>query len=300
MSYRIQPSDASLTGALRRIAGEQIGAAIAETRRPVSEARDAVHNIRKHCKKLRGLFRLMRTGFAGYATENAAARDIARMSSSLRDADVLLETHDLVTEKAKDAARYDRIRMHLVHAAEDEAPAGDVAEALGRQRAALEAMLERSKQWEVTGKAGKVLKSGLSKTWLRAAAAMKQSHDNAPSAAFHDWRKRVKYHWYHSRLMQGVRPGQIRAHRKEAKALADLLGDHHDLTVYLAWLDGLEVPGDDPETLASLRRLAAHRQEKLARKTWRQGARLMAGPPKALPKRWQAWWRLSRKHPSRS
>ena len=41
---------------------------------------------------------------------------------------------------------------------------------------------------------------------------------------FHDWRKRVKDHWYHSRLLQGFWPAGIRPHRKAVKELSELLG----------------------------------------------------------------------------
>ena len=72
MAYRIQKSDKSLTTALRRISDEQLGRAIAANGRPPEEADEAIHDIRKRCKKLRGLFRLVRSGFDDYADETRA------------------------------------------------------------------------------------------------------------------------------------------------------------------------------------------------------------------------------------
>ena len=48
---------------------------------------------------------------------------------------------------------------------------------------------------------------------------------------FHEWRKRVKYHWYHCRLLKNLYKPLMKARRDEAKHLADLLGDDHDLSM---------------------------------------------------------------------
>ncbi|EPX86725.1 CHAD domain-containing protein [Salipiger mucosus] len=291
MAYRIKPHDKSLTAALHRIAAEQIDRAIASTTCDPADAEEAVHDVRKRCKKLRGLFRLVRPGFDDYAAENAAARGIAGMASGLRDSDVLIETHDTVVDAADVApGRFAEIRGHLVRSANRHAPGDAVGEALGRQRAALEEMRGRAATWRVTGKPAKVLAAGVGKTWMRGADAMQHTRENPTAETFHEWRKRVKYHWYHARLLEGTWPGPMLAHRTEAKRLSELLGDHHDIAVYLAWLEALDLPDVDGEAPAELRRLAGHRQEQLAHRAWSLGGRFFAPPVKALPKQWKAYW----------
>ncbi|MCR8547850.1 CHAD domain-containing protein [Salipiger sp. P9] len=286
MAYRIQTSDRSLTAALRRIAEEQLGAAIAETKRPVAEADEAIHNIRKHCKKLRGLYRLMRSGFADYAEENAAARDAARMSSSLRDAGVLLKTFDALLE-GSDPAPYAPLRQALTGETGAALTPDEIGAALVRQRKAFKTIRKRSRDWKVAGDPGTVLRTGLSKTWHRAAADMEAARRGADAEAFHDWRKRIKDHWYHSRLLQGFWPGPIRAHRETVKTLSELLGDYQDLSVFLGHLDRAELP----ETAEDLRLRALARRDTLAYESRTLAAPLFAGGPDALPNDWSKHWK---------
>src|SRR5690606_9905919 len=55
-----------------------------------------VHQVRKRCKKLRGLLRLVRLNLDNgiYETENACFRDAASDLSSVRDAQTLVDTYD--------------------------------------------------------------------------------------------------------------------------------------------------------------------------------------------------------------
>lgn len=53
-----------------------------------------VHQVRKRCKKLRGLIRLVRPEFADYSAENAEFRDAARRLSPVPDARAILECYD--------------------------------------------------------------------------------------------------------------------------------------------------------------------------------------------------------------
>ncbi|WP_153558836.1 CHAD domain-containing protein [Roseimaritima sediminicola] len=77
MSYQIKREE-SLEQAVRRIACEQIDKAVAELDDPRLSRPQAVHQLRKRCKKLRGLLRLVRPAMEKtYAKENACFRDTA-------------------------------------------------------------------------------------------------------------------------------------------------------------------------------------------------------------------------------
>jgi hypothetical protein len=98
MGYRFRRDDASVEAGVRRIADEQLGKAVAALG---GEAlHEGVHDARKRVKKLRGLLRLVRPGFKGYAEENRTLRDAARTLSGLRDHAAMIETLDRL------AARY--------------------------------------------------------------------------------------------------------------------------------------------------------------------------------------------------
>lgn len=48
---------------------------------------------------------------------------------------------------------------------------------------------------------------------------------------YHQWRKRVKDHWYHVRLLEEFWNGSTEAYEKSLKSLETWLGDDHNLVV---------------------------------------------------------------------
>ena len=77
MAYRIRTKDDDVEQAVRRIACEQIDRALAEIDDDGLDFARKVHQVRKRCKKLRGLVRLVRPALDAYGRENAAFRDAA-------------------------------------------------------------------------------------------------------------------------------------------------------------------------------------------------------------------------------
>ena len=290
MAYRIKRRDRGLTTALRRIAREQIDAARAEAAAPGDDPSEAIHQIRKHCKKLRGLLRLLRPGFDDFARENAAIRDLARDLSALRDTGALVETHDQLMIGARDGARFDPLRAHLVGLM----PAGAAPmpdDLPGR----LEELRARAARWSLTGTPRQILKKGVGKTWRRAAAGYRAARANPSVGNMHEWRKRVKYNWYHARLLRNIRPKRMQRHRDAAKRLSDLLGDHHDIAVYIDHLDTAAPPAIEPGIVEALKSRAVARKTELERRAFDMGAEMFAEKPAKLPKRWARWWKTWRK-----
>jgi hypothetical protein len=52
----------------------------------------------------------------------------------------------------------------------------------------------------------------------------------------HEWRKRVKDHWYHIRLVEDLWTEVMAGYEKSLKELETWLGDHHNLEVLKATL----------------------------------------------------------------
>src|SRR5437763_13387486 len=101
MAYRFQ-ADETVGEAFARTAREQLAAAeTALTRTVDSDPTGAVHAARKSVKKERALLRLMRGSVDGSRRrrENAALRDAARRLSGARDADVMIETLDELSQR---------------------------------------------------------------------------------------------------------------------------------------------------------------------------------------------------------
>lgn len=300
MAYRLTAKDTELAVAFRRIATEQARDAVAKiaaTDAAGAGAHGTVHEVRKHGKKLRALIRLFRPVFAGHAEENAVIRDAARRLSGLRDRAVMLQTHDGLVSAlppGEERRQLAPIRARLTRLARTTAAPGDLAAELARYGEVMAALAARAEHWRLSADGRAALEPGLARVWKRArrtlAAALK-----APSPeAIHEWRKRVKDHWYHARLLEPVFPEMIGPQRTLADELGEALGDHNDLAVYRRWLDGPESDGLDKGRRAAADALAAARQKALRAQGFAIGRRLFAEPPEAIAERWAAWWEIWR------
>lgn len=294
MAYRFLPDDESVEAGLRRIATEQIDKAIGSTRSAGEDRAGAIHDVRKRCKKLRGLIRLVRPAFDDYKAENAFFRDTSRILGGLRDARVMLGTYDLIAEAFD--GRIDRratasIRRRFTErrkALRDEARVGDK---LARCRDRLFEARERVDRWELGESGWGAVNAGLLKTYGRARDAMEAAIDRPNGERHHEWRKRVKYHWYHARLLEGIWPEQMEVRAEQAHELSSILGDHHDLVLFEQRI--AEAPGQfgsEAET-GLMMSLARRLRADLESEAEALGARLLAEPEKALGKRWGAWWK---------
>src|SRR6266699_6227343 len=93
MSYELQQEE-TLGDSLRRICCKQIKDAVAVAKGEVETDDTPVHEMRKHLKKARAALRLVRKeiGRGLYRTQDHALRDVGRLTSEIRDAEVRLQT----------------------------------------------------------------------------------------------------------------------------------------------------------------------------------------------------------------
>lgn len=293
MPYRLL-TDESVEEGIRRVITEQIERALEQLNDSKLSRHETVHQARKHCKKIRGALRLVRPALGkAYAVENAWYRNAARKISDLRDTQAMIESYDELVERfgnQVDGRVIRPIRDELERRRQATAVDADRADALLQEFG--EALAEgrgRVVKLAVDGEGCRAVLAGMRKTYARARDAV-DAIDEAPTReAFHEWRKRTKYHWYHMRLLRDSWPKAVRARRDEAKRLADVLGEHHDLCVLR------EVLLDDADTFAgkggqpALLGLIAQRLVELERDSRPLGQRLFAEKPKHLARRFKAY-----------
>jgi len=300
MSYRLRPGE-PVEHEVRRIAVEQIDRALADL--DACDLHDAVHQLRKRCKKLRGLLRLVRPALAGerYARENAAIRDAQRELSDLRDARVRLETLDALLDAfvgEVDPAPFAVVRDALRERCERSvaAASGGAAELdarLTRCRDALSLVRDRVSDWRLEGEGFEAVRGGVGKPYRRARRALERVREDPSAAAFHEWRKRAKYHLYHVRLLRPCWHEALGARRDAVDRLADRLGDAHDLAVLLDHLRDDPVEAVDASTLQALEGLAATRRAALRGDALGVGRRLFAVKPGAFLDGLGTWFEVA-------
>src|SRR5256885_6672840 len=93
MSYQVKHGQ-SFGDNLRRICRKQIEAAIAITTVEEKASDTPVHEVRKHLKKARAALRLVRkeVGRGLFREQDHCLRDVGRLTSEIRDAEVRLQT----------------------------------------------------------------------------------------------------------------------------------------------------------------------------------------------------------------
>ena len=296
MPYRLKDSNA-VAEEIERIVTEQIDRTVDEIDDDTLDPHVAVHQVRKRCKKIRAVLRLARGPLGKddtYAVENARYRDIARELSTLRDAEALIATHDALAADLRNpdvliecAAVRGRLTTRRRALAEE---AGSLPDKLQAARGKLLEGRERVPEWSWRVRNFQGLEPGLRRTYRRGRRAMDAAYRSLSDEDFHDWRKRVKYHWYACRLLRDIWPETMDARRREAGELAELLGDDHDLGVYRTTLEtktgwfGKTTRRDDILATVDERRAGLRREASTL------GRRLYAEQPKQLSARFAAYW----------
>lgn len=296
MPYRFQRSESVIQG-VRRIAREQLEKALADIKSDDMDRHEAVHQVRKRFKKIRGLIRLIRPSFEKtYQRENAHLREAARDLADVRDAQSLIEGFDRLVANRPSGSEGEKpfagIRSHLIERRKRIAGGqADVSEVLKSLTTDIRDALERIEGWELKDRGFNAIAGGFEKTYDRAQKAMElAARESATAEDFHEWRKRVKYHWYHCRLLQNLWKPLMKARSEEAKHLAELLGEDHDAALLDQLLEqnGHEFP--DQAEVAAFRGMIAKAQKRIRKEAFLLGERLFAGKPKHLSRQFGSWW----------
>ncbi|MEX0818045.1 MAG: CHAD domain-containing protein [Pirellulaceae bacterium] len=300
MAYRIRRKK-SVKKSVRKVAGEQIDKAIGEILDEDLDRHEMVHQVRKRCKKLRGLIRLVRPVFDDYQQENEFFRDAARELSCVRDAQSIIDCYDDLIEHFENqidrhtfASIRDELESRHQKIADDKI---GLEKKLDEFLAKMREARQRVDQWKIDDDGFGAVEGGLINTYRRARKGLRNAYKNPTTESFHEWRKQVKYHWYHACLLRDIWPEMMSVQRGEADELSDLLGDDHDLVVLRQTLlndpDHFAGKGD----LQALIGLIHHRLAELQAEARPLGERLFAEKPKRLAARFHSYWKTWKRTP---
>ena len=287
MAFRLKLRE-PLPEGLKRVFCEQIDSALQLCQNPAKQRGVTVHEVRKRLKKLRAAIRLG-IGAVGkncHAEEDRCVRNIGRLVSDLRDAQVRLQTFIQLRDKA--AKKSER---HLFPLTEElllleresfsAAFAGWQKEAIPQ----LENVKARLMRWPLDGLTWKQICNAVCKIYRRGQRALAKAMNDPESENFHAWRKRVKDVWYQLRILQPLNRTVLQEMAQDAEVLAELLGTEHDLDFLRARFE--QESGDEAldDELARLQKLIAKRCKRLRRDALELGRRFYAEPSKAFAKR---------------
>ena len=222
--------DEKIGSGFQRILVEQAARLSEDLAAADQDPEKAIHEVRKRCKRVRAVARLLRPNAkAPYRQENAAFRDMARGLPPFRDADVRLETFDDLVSRTDRPERFAAFRKML---GDDDRDGTNLEKQLSWTVKEVEAARERLQEANIADRvAFEFIEPGLRQSYKRGRRAMSRAYDKPEETAFHEWRKRVKDLGYQTQTLRELWPPVLKRLRDELDQLGDLLGKEHDLTL---------------------------------------------------------------------
>ena len=282
---------------VRQIAAKQVENALEECRNR-DDFDETVHKLRRRCKKVRGLLRIIKPHFKDFDKENAAFRDAANGLSAVRDAAVMGETFEALLDYDRSEgggkisnALADAVKLHLserLNSIREQTDNNALLDAFSEKMTQAQKRIER---WTLERGGFEGIGDGLALTYSRMRKRMRAAEKDGEAQHFHDWRKDVKYHLHHVSLFEEAAPDILEWSDELLDNLGTYLGDHHNLAV----LDQLLI--DDPGSIAVEELAAVHEAIKaqeadFEKKALKLGRQLAAEKPSHLEARFEDYWSL--------
>lgn len=234
-----------------------------------------VHVLRRCCKRLRAWLVLLRAP-VGTTTAKTIEQQLRRLAAGLGAA----RESVVQTQTLQQLAGHDASASAAVHLAQRQ---------LERRRPLSWTIDEASRQLLTMATIAiaelplddidaSTLQRGVIEGYRRACHAMRDAR-SGDADAMHEWRKKLRRHTDHSRLLCPLWPALWQPRRKPLKRLNDQLGEHHDLQDLAAALKMLDLKSEHAQ---ALHRLIELRQRELADRAAALGDELFA----IRPRRW--------------
>ncbi|MBC8120884.1 MAG: CHAD domain-containing protein [Gemmatimonadaceae bacterium] len=298
MAFRLDDNQSAAEG-LRRIVREQLDEAIEQLGRDDEYWNEVVHEVRKSFKRVRAILRLMRDELGEvYLRENACLRDAGRSLSGARDAQVLIETFDTLSDGPSEplsSGIATGIRETLIKGQNVTGMSRPAQEQVATLITTLKRMQRRVRKWPITRSGWSALADGLKRIYRHGRVSLTTAYKEPTAENFHEWRKRVKDLWHHYQILEPIWSEVVSVQAEQAHALADLLGDDHDLSVLRERLVAASEEFGGHSNVAMAIELIDRRCAHLRWSAQLLGQRLYADRPGAFLRRnrtyWQAWKR---------
>lgn len=209
----------------------------------------AVHEVRRTCKQVRALLRLVRTHDPDlFRAENRATRDAAALLSDLRDATVSAHALSTLERPDTEASAPPATGGTDLQPADEARRLADrhtdllrteAMDALRACRDALTVQRQRSATWDMPhwddpGEVDAIV-AGWTATYRAARRAGKRARKKLTAATLHEWRKRTKDHRLQIEFLADLDP-TLAERAADLHRLTDLLGDDHDLAMLASTL----------------------------------------------------------------
>src|SRR5262245_34278033 len=232
MGFKLKKNESAGAG-IRRVVREEIDDALDLVKKGPADPETAVHELRKHFKRIRAVLRLVRDelGQEVFEREDGAHRDLGHRLASARDASIRASSLDRLREAYEKDYPGDGVAPVKKRLA---ARRGAALRPLRRKPAfapigrELTALRRRIPAWPIRKAGFDGLASGLERVYRQGRDSEAQAYASRTDEDFHEWRKRSKDLRYGAELLEPVWPETMKDVEKALHDLTDRLGDDHD------------------------------------------------------------------------
>ncbi len=276
------------------LAGSEIDAARALLAAP-EVAPEAIHEARKHFKRVRALLELARAagGDGEIKQLRRTVADAGRELAAMRDARVVgaaAKAMQKVCTSPKQAPAFADLVCWLRARSDRLEESAGVTSA----KAALQ-HLDSAKSELGLIALDKVDRRALLKaanrTYKRGRRAMAVALKSSKDEALHEWRKQVQHHWRQTDLLREAWGKPAKKRIALARDLSDSLGEHHDLSLLKGTIIANGAVFERPGELETLCQAIDKKKRALAASAARMGRKLYAertlGPQAKMRRRWR-------------
>lgn len=293
MGYKLRPQDPAAE--VRKVARQGIEKAIEALSVSPSDRGEGVHQARKRFKEMRALLRLVRKPLGPeFKHENQRLRDLGRSLAESRDATAMLESWDLLAKRYPELiadSNFGQVRKRLEdRTAQAGGDTADLDRHIAQAIEELNALGARIDSWPLKTNGFDLLANGIGRTYADGCAELAKVRLDLSDEQLHQWRKRVKDHWYQTRLLAPSWPKLMALRSDTLKRLADMLGDDHDLAVMRELMQAQPQLFGDDNLRERLGIAIAQRRGELQSAALKLGDELYLEAPKDLVARWQRYW----------
>jgi CHAD domain-containing protein len=258
-----------------------------------------IHEARKCLKRIRSVLRLVRPalGDKTFRREAERYRQIAELLSPLRDRQILLETVEKLEAASAEPAHDALGSVHRLLKSGDEKAVHEpnASTVLGDVRDRFGPAAKITRKLKLGPVTTTSLMRGLEHTYRKGRRAFSTAYATPDDEAFHDVRKSIQHHCRHLQLMSPAWPDLFAVHIENARTLAQLLGDDHDLSVLVAFVSSQPDVMLSPAAKTSVIASAYDRQRVLRAEARPYGQKAFAMNPKELHRTIGTLWTAAAK-----
>ncbi len=296
MSYRLK-AQAAIASEVKRIANKQLALAIEELRAVGDRRSDnAVHEARRHVKKVRALLRLVRPRLGdGYDVDTRRMRTANRMLAPIADGRAVVDTLARLGRKGR--ASPSRRALTAIRGVLNQRAAridrkAELDRVLPKVARLLRLEDQRVAEWTLGAGGFRAIAPGLEASVRRARKAMTRTAARPTTEHYHAWRRRVKDLWFQVRLLEDRCGNALVADQRRLEDLDGLLGEYHNVAL-LEQVLTKEALLSRQMTARSLRLLRRDLAE-LRHRAALLGERIFKEKPRPFVRRIKRLWRAAR------